>query len=168
MLYPTDFNRYPNKWKLNENVRNINIATIGLQAPRKKSKLEVKLEKVDLDSNESIFVRYLNNSTVHGFRYLTDPAIRRSERYVELVKSNFYRFSWWKKIHRITWCIVVVLALFGVIYVCYLLQVQFSTNVLATVVETTFFPVFEIPYPAITICNNNRINWKRVPAAIDL
>lgn len=63
---------------------------------------------------------------------------------------------------------MVVLALLGVLYVSYLLQVKFSTSLIATVVETTFFPVFEIPYPAITVCNYNRINWERVPGAIDL
>lgn len=33
--------------------------------------------------------------------------------------------------------------------------------------ETTFFPIFEIPYPAVTICNYNRINGERVDAAIE-
>lgn len=69
---------------------------------------------------------------------------------------------------RITWYIVVALALLGVMYVSHLLQVKFATSLIATVVETTFFPVFEIPYPAVTVCNFNRINWKRVPEAIDL
>lgn len=71
-------------------------------------------------------------------------------------------------VYRITWCVVVVLALLGVLYVSYLLQVKFFSSLIATVVETTFFPVFEVPYPAVTLCNYNRINWERVPAAIDL
>lgn len=70
--------------------------------------------------------------------------------------------------YRITWCVLVVLALLGVLYVSHLLQVKFASSLIATVVETTFFPVFEIPYPAVTVCNYNRINWERVPAAIDL
>ncbi|KAJ6635968.1 Pickpocket protein 19 [Pseudolycoriella hygida] len=68
---------------------------------------------------------------------------------------------------RVTWCVVVILALLSAIYVSHLLQLKFATTLIATVVETTFFPVFEIPYPAITLCNYNRINWKRVPSAID-
>ncbi len=80
MIYPTDFNHYPNEWKLGENVKKISIATIRLGVNQKTLKKKVKLKKVSHASDESILIRYLNNSTVHGFRYLTDPAIRRTER----------------------------------------------------------------------------------------
>lgn len=170
MIYPTDFIYYPNQWKYNKNLRNIKISTIGLDVPQNSLKNKVQTQIVSHSngaaSDESIFIRYLNNSTLHGFRYLNDPTIRRTERWVNVTTKLFTHQL--QSFSRITWCVLVTLALFGVIYVCYLLQKQFSTNVLATVVETTFFPVFEIPYPAITICNNNRINWQRVPAAIDL
>lgn len=46
-----------------------------------------------------------------------------------------------------------------------MLQKRFSSTPLATVVESIIFPVYEIPYPAITICNYNRINWKKVDVA---
>lgn len=82
MIYPTDFIRYPNKF--GKNVRNIKISTIGLEISERKSKKKMQSEKVNHSivaaTDESILIRYLNNSTVHGFRYLTDPTIRRTER----------------------------------------------------------------------------------------
>lgn len=38
---------------------------------------------------------------------------------------------------------------------------------MATVVESTFFPIYEIPYPAVTICNFNRVNAERIDEAIE-
>lgn len=55
---------------------------------------------------------------------------------------------------RFVWLVLVIFAFFGTLYVSYLLQIRYSTNMLATVVETTMFPVSLIPYPAVTICIN--------------
>lgn len=68
---------------------------------------------------------------------------------------------------RLVWLVLITLAFTGTLYVSYLLQVRYSTNKLATVVETTNYPISLIPYPAVTICNNNRINWIRVPSVLD-
>lgn len=62
---------------------------------------------------------------------------------------------------------MVIVALYFVVDVSDMLQERFSSKPLATVVESIIFPVYEIPYPAITICNYNRINWKKVDAAKD-
>lgn len=84
MIYPTDFIYYPNKRKFSRNVRNIRISTVGRDIQQSNLKKKVHTEKVSQlngsASDESIFIRYLNNSTVHGFRYLIDPTIRRTER----------------------------------------------------------------------------------------
>lgn len=48
-----------------------------------------------------------------------------------------------------------------------MLQERFSSKPLATVVESIIFPVYEIPFSAITLCNYNRINWKKVDTAKD-
>ncbi|XP_063706306.1 pickpocket protein 19-like [Culicoides brevitarsis] len=53
----------------------------------------------------------------------------------------------------------------GVIYVSLLLSERFNSTPLATVVESTIYPVSDISYPAVTICNYNRVNWNRVEAA---
>lgn len=63
---------------------------------------------------------------------------------------------------------MISLAAVGILYTFYLLQTRFSLNRLATVVETTNYPVYEIPFPAVTICNNNRVNWLRVHNAMNM
>lgn len=79
----------------------------------------------------------------------------------------------------------------GVGYVSFLLSQRFKSTPLATVsacvffgelkfiqtkkkltifqlkkvVESTIYPVANIAYPAVTICNYNRVNWNRVDEA---
>lgn len=82
MIYPSDFTYYSHKSKFMKNIKR--ISTIGLDDPHKNIEKEIQPKKVyhsDLVvSDEPIWIRYLNNSTVHGFRYLTDPTIRGTER----------------------------------------------------------------------------------------
>lgn len=68
---------------------------------------------------------------------------------------------------RITCLILIGLAALGIVYVSYLLHMRFAKRGLATVVESTAYPIYNIPYPAVMVCNNNRINWQRVPMAIE-
>uniref|UniRef100_A0A336LTZ8 CSON001499 protein n=1 Tax=Culicoides sonorensis TaxID=179676 RepID=A0A336LTZ8_CULSO len=63
---------------------------------------------------------------------------------------------------RIIWIILVATAMIGVGYVSFLLSERFKSTPLATVVESTIYPVADIAYPAVTICNYNRVNWKRI------
>lgn len=42
---------------------------------------------------------------------------------------------------------------------------KFNSSPLSTVVESTIFPVAEIPYPSITICPNNRLSEERCKEA---
>lgn len=70
-------------------------------------------------------------------------------------------------IDRYTWIVLVILAAIGTIYVSLLSQQRFQNSTLATVVESTIFPIYDIPFPAVTICNYNRINYARVPAVIN-
>lgn len=63
------------------------------------------------------------------------------------------------------WILMVGAGFAGIAYISYLLQLRFSGTPLATVVESTIFPISMIPYPAITICNFYRINWNKVEAA---
>lgn len=84
MIYPTDFVHHQNQQKRSKNVRNFRISTINLDINQQNSKKKDQTNKMVNSSvspsEESILIRYLNNSTVHGFRYLTDPTIHRTER----------------------------------------------------------------------------------------
>lgn len=56
-------------------------------------------------------------------------------------------------------------AVFSVVYISLQLSQKFSNSPLSTVVESTIFPVAEIAYPAITICNHNRFHRERCKEA---
>lgn len=66
---------------------------------------------------------------------------------------------------RTIWSFLVVTAIFGIIYISLQLSEKFSNSPLSTVVESTIFPVAEIAYPAITICNKNRFHKQRCEEA---
>lgn len=60
-----------------------------------------------------------------------------------------------------------LVALYFVFDVSIMLQERFSSKPLATVVESIIFPVYQITFPSCTICNYNRINWKKFNIAKD-
>lgn len=68
----------------------------------------------------------------------------------------------------VIWALIISIAAMGVVTVSSLIQVRFMHSPLATVVESTIYPVYEIPFPAVTICNYNRLDWNRVDEVIEL
>lgn len=71
-----------------------------------------------------------------------------------------------KYIYRITWIILVLLALFGSVYVSILLSQRYTTGLLSTVVESTYYHIPNVPYPCVLICNLNRLNYNKIDDAI--
>ncbi|XP_053958286.1 pickpocket protein 19-like [Anastrepha ludens] len=69
------------------------------------------------------------------------------------------------KYERCVWFLTVMLALLGAIYVSHLLSERFSEGRLETVVDSTRKPVYQIPFPVVTICNDNQLNWQRFEEA---
>lgn len=87
------------------------------------------------------FKNYSDNSSLHGVCYITKAGLSKWER----------RF----------WIIVVscsVLAAVALVWVNWL-EGQGSKTV--TVLETTFYPTSHINFPAITLCNFNKISKKK-------
>lgn len=103
-------------------------------------------EKQSLKKSLSkVFKRFCENTTIHGVKYLS--------------MSNQH----WSE--RIIWILLVSIGFAGMAYISYLLQLRFSGTPLATVVESTIYPVSLIPYPSITICNYHRVDWRKVEMA---
>ena len=90
---------------------------------------------------ERWFSSFCDNTSVHGMKYIG--------------QKNFH----WSE--KTIWSILVLSAIFGIIYISLELSAKFSNSPLSTVVESTIFPVSEIAYPAITICNRNRFHRER-------
>lgn len=57
-------------------------------------------------------------------------------------------------------------ALVGAIKVSMLVSERYQTSPLSTVVESTYYHVSEIHYPAITLCNNLRVNFDKFDEAV--
>lgn len=60
---------------------------------------------------------------------------------------------------------LVFAAIMGIGYVSVLLAERFSTTPMSTVVESVTYPVAEIPFPAVTICNYNRMSLEKAKEA---
>ena len=51
-------------------------------------------------------------------------------------------------------------------YLCYPIFKKYRDEPVLTTVSTTSFPVWNIDFPAVTICNNNKVIASRVTAAV--
>lgn len=63
--------------------------------------------------------------------------------------------------------VVTILALTGIIYVSLVLADKYQKSLLSTVVESTNYHVSEISFPAITLCNNHRVDYEKFDAAME-
>lgn len=95
----------------------------------------------------STWKSFAENTSIHGVHYLTQKSITLMEKFL--------------------WALSIILATFGMIYCCNLLSIRFRTSLISTVFESTTWPVTEIPFPAISICNNNRLNYSKTNEAIE-
>lgn len=66
---------------------------------------------------------------------------------------------------RAFWSILVLGAVICIVSISLQLSDKFTNSPLSTVVESTIYPVSEIAYPAVTICNKNRFNKERCQEA---
>lgn len=69
---------------------------------------------------------------------------------------------------KLLWAVAIVLASAGMVYCCISLSNRFRASKLSTVFETTSYKVTEIPFAAVTLCNNNRINYNKTDEALNL
>lgn len=89
---------------------------------------------------------FSRNTSIHGVHYLTEPSFNLKEKFV--------------------WTLALVIASIFMVYSCTMLSNRFNTSMLSTVFESTSFKVSEIPFPAISLCNNNRLNFSRTEDAL--
>ncbi len=86
MIYPTDFNYNFNKsdgMSDGKKLHSLSVSHIpNNRFNNDKSRKLKDYPKILLDPDESTWIRYCNNTTVHGLRYLTDRKIQYTERYV--------------------------------------------------------------------------------------
>ncbi|ALC39056.1 ppk7, partial [Drosophila busckii] len=90
-------------------------------------------------------LRFGRRTTIHGLDRLLGARASRWERFV--------------------WLCTFLCAFLGAVYVCLILSRRYNEGNFQTVVDSTRYPVYRIPFPVITICNRNRLNWERLELA---
>ncbi|XP_075153777.1 pickpocket protein 19-like [Haematobia irritans] len=104
------------------------------------------IKKVKNDAME-LLATFSEKTTVHGMGRLFSRTANKYERFF--------------------WLITFSLAVFGTTYVCIVLSERFNEGNLQSIVDDTGAPVYKIPFPVITICNVNHLNWDRIQEAKD-
>lgn len=109
-----------------------------------------KFVKIDQKEPESLFASlwkfFAKNTSVHGVHYLAEPS------------TNIFE--------KLLWSVGIISATAAMIHSCTMLSGRFSASLLSTVFESTSFKVSEIPFAAVTLCNNNRLDYNKTNAAI--
>lgn len=83
--------------------------------------------------------------------------------------------SGWKRKQRIwhfhsfrsIWFALIALSAFCVVFLSCIISLRYNANYLTTVTDNTHHTVADVPFPAVTLCHYNRIDLRKVDAAID-
>jgi len=67
---------------------------------------------------------------------------------------------------RVLWVIVVVLGLVGSSFMVISLWTRYVGTLTRTSVETNHYPTWRLPFPAVTLCNVNRIFRSKAEALV--
>ncbi|KQS52076.1 pickpocket protein 19 [Drosophila erecta] len=102
-------------------------------------------EKCLVDLLKVHFRSYCEKSTIHCVRYLYD--------------SNLHNLE------RIIWSGLLIISIALSFFFYLLLSERFVSQKLQTVVQDPQYPVFLVPFPAVAVCTDNRINWRKLEAA---
>lgn len=88
---------------------------------------------------------YCQTTSLHGFSYITRQDISRNERFF--------------------WLLIVLAAIIASITLVLVSLYANRETPTVTVIESSHFPTWNIPFPAVTICNFNKISKTK---ALDL
>ena len=61
-------------------------------------------------------------------------------------------------VHRTLWTVMCALGLAGAVVLINKVWTQYSTSPTITSVESTHFPIWNIPFPAVTVCQVNKVH----------
>lgn len=112
---------------------------------------QMNLKKSSKEKHENFIVEtwrsFARNTSIHAVHYLIETTITLMEKMV--------------------WAVAIITATAVMVYTCALLSNRFRTSLTSTVFESTNFIVSEIPFAAVTVCNNNRLNYNKTEAAVE-
>lgn len=172
MIYQSDFRtlpaRFQPRYDSRRNFGNLrkSLVKINVISPSGKA---VKSQSDDEEPTNYVqkwFLNFCDNTSVHGMKYIGQTGLHWSERFKPIATTMTRSIiAFLLNTFRAIWSLLVTSAVFGIIYISLQLSRKFSDSPLSTVVESTIFPVAEIAYPAVTICNMNRFHKERCEEA---
>lgn len=120
---------------------------------KRRAKIKLENEKIlNVKSEEnfiySTFKAFSSNTSIHAVHYLTESSIRAIEKFL--------------------WLLIIIIASLTMGFCCSQLSTRFRSSLTSTVFESTNFHVSQIPFAAVTLCNNNRLNYIKTEEAVKL
>jgi amiloride-sensitive sodium channel len=61
-------------------------------------------------------------------------------------------------LYRLLWTVIQLLAAWGVIYIILDVWREYVNSPTVTTVDSTTYPIWKVPFPAIAVCNINKIS----------
>ncbi|XP_051176749.1 pickpocket protein 19-like, partial [Leptopilina boulardi] len=84
---------------------------------------------------------YISRSTIHGVKYILDPELHLIE--------------------KIIWLIFVIISICLTANVFVIMVTDFQAAPTEVIIESTNYRVSFLPFPSVTICPINRVDWKK-------
>lgn len=97
-------------------------------------------------SNKTTWIEYLNRSTIHGLPYFKPEKSRTS---------------------KLVWLVAVVVGGLFCFQLVYFILIRYQTNFTETNLKLNAFPVWEDPFPGVSICNYNIVYKKHTANVTD-
>ncbi|XP_032681728.1 sodium channel protein Nach-like isoform X2 [Odontomachus brunneus] len=85
-------------------------------------------------TGHKLLTEYLQDSSIHGIKYLSNLRIRPSI------------------VGKIYWALIIICSFVFLIWMVSTIWMRYSADPLRTVVESFEEPIFKIPFPAVTLC----------------
>ncbi|XP_058066216.1 sodium channel protein Nach-like [Anopheles bellator] len=98
----------------------------------------------------TIFRNFCENTSLHGLRYVYGKDGARKGGMLRLV-----------------WLLVCAVSIGFTTVMGMIAWIRFRNTPTITTIETTTYPIWKIPFPAVTVCNVNKIDSKKADAIID-
>ncbi|XP_052859747.1 sodium channel protein Nach-like [Anopheles cruzii] len=98
----------------------------------------------------AIFRNFCENTSLHGLRYVYG-------------KDGAHKGG----LLRLMWLLVCAVSIGFTTVMGMIAWVRFRNTPTITTIETTTYPIWKIPFPAVTVCNVNKIDSKKADAIID-
>lgn len=104
----------------------------------------------------------LKNISLQGYNKLLSPDLTLGERSCKIVLIRRVGFDFYKNIFqtRLIWLLLHTVTAVSLVVVLSLTWEQFVAQSFVTNLKDPLYPVENVPFPAVSICTNNRISRK--------